>query len=84
MTLNPAILYATPSRSALERRLKDGRYRQSDGQLEKRCCACKEYWPADTEFFYRHRGGADGLRDYCKACQGEVREASIEKNRRAA
>jgi len=84
MTLNPAILYAAPSRSALERRLKDGRYQQSDGQLEKRCCACKEYWPADTEFFYRHRGGADGLSDYCKACHAAMREASMDKNLRAA
>lgn len=84
MTPSTAILYATPSRSALERRLKEGRYRQSDGQLEKRCCACGEYWPADSEFFYLHKNGPDGLRNCCKACQNEAKKATIEKHREAA
>ena len=32
---------------------------------EKQCSRCGEWWPADTEFFYRN--GA-GLHSYCKAC----------------
>jgi len=84
MTINPAICYAIPSVRSLERGTKEGRYRQSDGQLEKRCRGCNEYWPADTEFFYRDRGGGDGLQSYCKACQNEAKQATIEKRREAA
>lgn len=44
---------------------------------ERRCVRCGEYWPADTEFFYR-RG--DGLHSWCKACcterTGELREGA--------
>lgn len=36
-----------------------------DGELEKMCTRCKEYWPADTEFFYK---SGDGLHTWCKAC----------------
>lgn len=79
-----AILYAIPSRANLEQRLKDGRYRQSEGVLEKRCCTCNEYWPADSEFFYTHKEGLDGLRNYCKACQGAAKDKTIENKRRAA
>jgi len=84
LAINPAICYAIPSVRSLERGTKEGRYRQSEGQLEKRCRGCNEYWPADTEFFYRHSTGADGLQSYCKACHTAMQEASIEKNRRAA
>lgn len=34
---------------------------------QKRCTKCGEYWPADTEFFYRGNG-KDGLHTWCKAC----------------
>ncbi len=52
--------------------IQRGRYRIEEGVLEKRCSRCKDYWPADLEFFYRaHKG--DGLHTYCKACYVEVR-----------
>jgi len=38
---------------------------------EKLCVRCLEYWPADTEFFYRHARKADGLESACKACLAE-------------
>lgn len=36
--------------------------------LELRCARCKEYWPADPEYF--HKKG-DGLHSYCRACVSE-------------
>lgn len=38
---------------------------------EKLCAKCLEYWPADTEFFYRHARMPDGLDRTCKACLSE-------------
>lgn len=35
---------------------------------EKYCTGCKEYWPADGEFFQRDNKTQDGLRTRCKAC----------------
>lgn len=51
----------------------DGRYRLSpdDGQPEKRCHKCREYLPADGEFFYRQHRNTDDLSGWCKACFGE-------------
>lgn len=39
----------------------------------KWCPVCKEYWPADTEFFYQAKLRADGLHSYCIACHVEKR-----------
>lgn len=40
----------------LARRLASGKYQyDDDGQLEKRCSCCREYWPADSEFFLPQR-----------------------------
>ena len=39
---------------------------------EKRCNKCDEFWPADTEFFYRQAGRPDGLGSICKACYAET------------
>lgn len=36
--------------------------------LERLCSNCKEWWPSDTEFFYRND---KGLRGWCKACDAE-------------
>lgn len=54
----------------LARRLRNGRYRYDNGtqELEKRCSKCREYWPADTEFFYAWSRDRDGLAHACKAC----------------
>lgn len=36
--------------------------------LEMRCSKCREYYPADTEFFFSQPNSAGGLHCYCKAC----------------
>lgn len=65
---------AHPTESLKALRLKRQVYRFSeDGDLEKRCNKCNEYWPADTEFFYSNEGKGDGLSGYCKACYIENR-----------
>jgi hypothetical protein len=58
----------------LRRRLASGSYRfDTDGELEKRCARCMDYWPADEEFFYTGRAYPDGLHCFCKACYVEKR-----------
>ena len=42
-----------------------------DGEREKFCPRCKEWWPADKEFFYSN--GHRGLHSLCKACYIENR-----------
>jgi hypothetical protein len=54
-------------------RIKSGVFRMVDGELEKRCSRCKEYWPADSEFFHRVPSQLDGLHGWCKACYVEHR-----------
>ena len=39
----------------------------------KQCPICKEWWPADTEFFYKASDRKDGLHSYCRACFLEKR-----------
>ena len=51
-----------------------------DGEAEKRCSGCKEWWPADLEFFYPSKGNPAGLSNWCHACYSEWRNAK----RRAA
>ncbi|TCS35830.1 hypothetical protein EDC30_109129 [Paucimonas lemoignei] len=63
---------ANPTDDVLARRLKKGIYRYEDDELYKRCSRCKDYWPADTEFFYQVKGD-DGLNQWCKACYQEWR-----------
>lgn len=58
--------------------LANGRYQfDEDGELEKRCSHCQEYWPADTEFFFAsaHSTHRDGLHCMCKACVIQSRKA---------
>lgn len=40
-------------------------------EQEKLCTKCLEYWPADTEFFFRQASSRDGLSNGCKACYSE-------------
>lgn len=40
-----------------------------DGDLERRCSKCGEWWPASREFFYSC--GRKGLHSWCKACVQE-------------
>jgi hypothetical protein len=63
---------ARPSEALLQRRLKNKIYCIEDSLLFKRCSRCKEYWPADTEFFYSVKDD-DGLNQWCKACYQEWR-----------
>lgn len=61
------------SSALLERRLRSGLYRyDDDGELERRCARCRDYWPADDEFFFTGPY-ADRLHCYCKACYYEQR-----------
>ncbi|PWG62890.1 hypothetical protein DEM34_10700 [Spiribacter halobius] len=60
-----------PSRQLLARRLANGKYIFGPDGLEKRCCGCEEYWPADTEFWFAVPSAADGLQSMCKACYAE-------------
>lgn len=54
---NELIVYAldnlTPKIFA--RRLKRGMYSIENNELQKYCNRCKEYWPADSEFFLQPR-----------------------------
>lgn len=44
----------------------------------KRCPVCRLTWPATAEFFHRHRGRPDGLRETCKLCRRRLRyDASL-------
>ncbi len=44
---------------------------------EKRCMACGEYWPADTEFFEVRIAARDRLSTRCIACAKEKRWSSV-------
>jgi len=39
--------------------------------LELLCARCQEYWPADAEFFHKHRGQTLGFHSYCRVCVSE-------------
>jgi hypothetical protein len=71
-TENPNIVYASPSPEIMARRLINGRYRQDVDGLYRRCSRCRDYWPADSEFFFKAKT-QDGLADWCKACYLEWR-----------
>ena len=43
---------------------------------EKFCGTCREWWPADTEFFFRDRGSPSGLYTSCKACGADHQRAT--------
>lgn len=62
----------------LEKGLASGLYRYDDvGELERRCSCCRDYWPADPEFFFRNpQRSSDGLHGWCKACH---QQASLSK-----
>lgn len=59
---------ATPSPEVLQRRLKSGIYCYDIDEMQKRCSKCRDYWPADSEFFFADKGSADGLGEWCKDC----------------
>lgn len=57
----------------MQKRFKRGIYRMDDDGLYKRCSRCKDYWPADSEFFFSSTYESDGLIAWCKACYLENR-----------
>lgn len=59
----------------IHRRIKTGTFRlDRNGELEKRCSSCREYLPADTEFFHGNRqSGRLDLHTWCKFCVAERR-----------
>lgn len=69
----------------IAKKLKRGTYAIEPYGLLKRCSRCKEYWPADLEFFFSAPSKTDGIFDWCKACYLEWRwpfgrtQAGIEK-----
>ncbi len=67
------IIYANPDPKTLERRIRRGIYRVETDGLYKFCNRCKEYWPADSEFFFASKSETDGLVAWCKACYIEWR-----------
>lgn len=72
--MDPLIKQASPDEYILARRIKRGVYAYFETELHKRCVKCKEYWPADTEFFYDSKAHNDGISDTCRACSCEQRQ----------
>ncbi len=51
-----------------------------DGELEKQCTKCGDWWPADNEFFFTTGTRAKKkLHSWCKACYLEEKRAKYEK-----
>lgn len=40
--------------------------------VEKRCLACKQFWPADSEFFAPRKNARNPLSPRCRACIAEL------------
>lgn len=54
-----------------------------DGEMERYCSKCREWWPADSEFFYTTgKAGSGKLMDWCKACYKDWRNPRRRKNMR--
>jgi hypothetical protein len=55
--------------------------RLGEAGTEHYCSRCKDWWPADLEFFYPSSSGRNGLNDWCKACYREWRATTTGKAR---
>lgn len=64
-----AVFTPIPTIKQLHGRLQSGKWMPSDIGMQAECSQCREYWPADTEFFDRHN--ISGLASICKACCSE-------------
>lgn len=60
-----------PNDKQMKHRLKLGIYKITGIGLVQRCAGCKEYWPADTEFFFSSLHGR--MNSWCRACYMEWR-----------
>lgn len=64
----------------LQRRLANGKARlDREMGLEKYCPHCTEYWPQDTLFWSVSRSTPDGLQNWCRGCQQEIKVARRKK-----
>ena len=66
------------NKHTLSRRLRQGYNRyDDDGELEKRCPVCGEYWPADLEFFV---SAPDMLREmHSASIQPDTRKSKMKR-----
>ncbi len=65
----------------IESRIAQGTMRINEGSLEKLCSRCREWNPADTEFYFIKREYADGMRPQCRFC--EMEDSKRTRERRA-
>jgi hypothetical protein len=64
-----------PKDKTFKKWLSSGKYRLDESlEIEKRCFTCREYFPADTEFFYLSNT-ADRLDANCVVCYEEKRRS---------
>jgi hypothetical protein len=49
-------------------RVKHSKVIFTDIGREIMCPRCKEYWPADNEFFYSQPSATGGISSWCKCC----------------
>lgn len=54
----------------LPKNTKVWRYNE-DGELERHCALCDDWWPADREFFGSAPKSFLGLHSHCLACTSE-------------
>ena len=52
-----------------------------DGEIERQCSKCEEWWPASAEFFYAAKGV---LHAWCKVCILERNQEPTVKAQRVA
>ena len=58
---------------AVEAAIAKGTLRLTDAGGECWCPGCREWWPADSEFWHRAGSKQLGLQTYCRACMSERR-----------
>ncbi|KMK51487.1 hypothetical protein RO21_06115 [[Actinobacillus] muris] len=51
--------------------------------VEIQCSKCRDFYPADTEFFYKQSRDKWGLHSWCKACYVEQPSAIARRKRYA-
>ncbi len=66
-------------RKQIEHRIKQGKMRLDAAGLEKQCTRCKEWWPADSAFFFvilqnLGRKSRTVIHAWCRACHYEARQ----------
>lgn len=77
----PNVYTPVHSRRVRNLRFESGRWHISELGLEARCSTCKQFWPADTEFYHAAKSNIDGLASQCKACYAETRRRYEDKKR---